>query len=72
MGAYPNIKKARTDRKMSQKEICEHLGMPQPQYLRYETGQREMPLHYLVDLAKFYNVSLDYLAGLTEEEKPLA
>ena len=71
MGTYPNIKKARTDRKLSQKELCEHLGMLQQQYLRYETGQREMPLHYLVDLAKFYNVSLDYLAGLTEEEKPL-
>lgn len=31
-----------------------------------------MPMHHAIELAKFYNVSLDYLAGLTEEEKPLA
>lgn len=71
MGAYPNIKKARTDRKLSQQAVAEKLGMKQTQYVRYELGQREMPLHYLIDLANIYNVSTDYLLGLTDEERQL-
>lgn len=67
MPVYPNIKNARMAKKMSQREIAEVLGMPKQQYSLYETGQREMPLHYLIETAKFYGVTLDYLAGLTDE-----
>ena len=72
MGAYPNIKKARTDRNLSQQAIADYLKITKQQYSLYETGRREIPMHHAIELAKFYNVSLDYLAGLTEEEKPLA
>ena len=37
----------------------------------YETGKREMPMHHFITLAKHYNVSLDYLAGLTDIPRKL-
>lgn len=68
---YQRIKDLREDSDKSQKEIATLLGMKQQQYARYESGVQEIPLHHLISLAKFYNVSLDYLAGLTETFKPL-
>ena len=44
--------------------------MKQQQYARYEKGINEIPFSYIIELAKFYNVSIDYLAGLTNETKP--
>lgn len=38
-------------------------------YRRWETGEREMPLHILIEIAKYYNVSLDYIVGLSKEPK---
>ncbi len=52
---------------MSQTQIAELLGIDQRVYSIYETGKREIPLHHFITLAKFYNVSLDYLAGLSKE-----
>lgn len=46
---------------MSQEEIAQLLGTSQTQYSRWERGHREIPLHIAITLAKFYNVSLDYL-----------
>ena len=40
------------------------MGITQQQYQLYESGKREMPMHLFIELAKFYRVSLDYLAGL--------
>lgn len=68
MAIYPNIKKARTDRNLSQQTVSDAIGMVQAQYTRYETGQREMPLHYIITLAKYYGVTVDYLLGLTDEQ----
>ena len=45
--------------------------MKYQQYARYETGEREIPLHHLITLALHYNVSLDYLAGLIETPRKL-
>ena len=44
--------------------------MQRTTYHNYETGKREVPLESSVTLAKFYNVSLDYLAGLTNDPTP--
>ena len=63
---YQRIKDLREDNDKSQAEIAEMLGMKQQQYARYESGKQEIPLHHLIALAKYYNVSLDYLAGLIE------
>lgn len=68
MPIYPNIKNARTSRNLSQQSAADFLGITSQQYSLYETGQREMPMHHFITLAKFYGVTLDYLAGLTDEQ----
>lgn len=65
---YRRIKDLREDADLSQKEISEKMHMHRTTYTRYETGEREIPLHTAILLAKFYNVSLDYLAGLSDEK----
>ena len=65
------IKDLREDHDLDQKEISKVLGISQQYYSRYETQKIEMPLRHYITLAKFYNVSLDYLAGITNEPKPL-
>ena len=63
---YQRLRDLREDSDLTQKDIGELLGMKYQQYARYETGEREIPLHHLITLAKYYNVSLDYLAGILD------
>lgn len=71
MYVYQRIKDLREDAERTQAEIAELLCMKQQQYARYEKGVQEIPLHHMITLAQFYNVSLDYLAGLTQTPRPL-
>ncbi len=71
MYLYQRIKDLREDADCNQTQIAEYLGMKQQQYARYESGAQEIPLHHFIALAKYYNVSLDYLAGLIETPKKL-
>lgn len=68
---YQRLRDLREDADQSQSQIAEVLGMKYQQYARYETGEREIPLHHLITLALHYNVSLDYLAGLIETPRKL-
>ncbi len=68
---YQRLRDLRDDRRLSQKDVGKILGTTQQQYSRWEVGSQEMPMHNFVTLAKYYNVSLDYLAGLTETPKTL-
>lgn len=68
---YQRLRDLREDRDLKQSDISEYLGMKQPQYNRYETGMRELPLHHLVALCRFYNVSADYILGFTDEPRKL-
>ena len=68
---YQRLRDLREDNDKSQADIALLLGMKQQQYARYESGVQEIPLHHLITLAKYYNVSLDYLAGLISVPKPL-
>ena len=68
---YSRIKDLREDNDKSQREIATALNITQQQYALYETGKREIPLYHLITLAKFYNVSLDYLAGLIPTPRDL-
>ncbi len=52
---------------MTQKQVAEKLYMHLTQYRRYETGESEIPLNIAINIAKLYNVSLDYIAGLSDE-----
>jgi transcriptional regulator with XRE-family HTH domain len=67
---FYRLKNIREDKELSQKQIAELLNMKQQQYARYEKGINEIPFEHIIKLAKFYNVSIDYLANLTDEEKP--
>ena len=68
---YQRLRDLREDADKSQTDIAKILDMKQQQYARYETGSQEIPLHHFIKLAKFYNVSLDYLAGLVDTPRKL-
>ena len=68
---YQRIRDLREDADKSQSEIALVLGTVRQQYAKYESGQQELPLHHAITLAKYYNVSLDYLAGLTDTLRKL-
>lgn len=44
--------------------------MSQTGYSKYETGENDVPTSILIELSKFYNTSVDYILGLTDEEAP--
>ena len=56
----------REQRKLSQKEAAREIQIANRTYQYYEAGEREPQLSVLVRIARFYGVSLDYLAGLTD------
>ena len=64
------LKEIRKDRDLQQKDVAKILKISQVQYSRYERGIRTIPIDKLSVLAKYYNVSVDYLIGLTNERKP--
>ena len=71
MQLYKRLKDIREDNDKSQTQIADLLGMQQTQYSRYERGERDLPMRHFVTLARYYNVSLDYLAGLIDTPKKL-
>lgn len=64
------LKNLREDRDLSQKDIGKILNMAQTTYSGYETGNRNVPNELLIKLALFYNVSVDYILGLTNIKEP--
>lgn len=64
------LKDLREDRDIKQSEIAEILNVRQNTYSQYENGQRQIPIDLLIILAKYYNVSVDYILELTDVEKP--
>lgn len=64
---FARLKDLREDRDLKQSDIAKLLHMTQQQYSLYETGKRELPMSMFITLAKFYGVSLDYIAGLTDK-----
>lgn len=66
MAHYPRLKDLREDRDLKQKDIAKLLFITQQQYSLYEKGYREIPTTALITLAEFYNASVDYILGLTD------
>ena len=60
----------REDHDLTQKAIAEFLGIHPNVYRRYEKGAREFPLEIVLKLADYYQVSLDYLVGRTDDPAP--
>lgn len=63
-----NIKVLREQGGYSQTQISEILNTSQSYYAQYENGKRQIPFDRVIKLAEFYNVSLDYIAGLTDRK----
>ena len=66
---YHRLLDLREDKDLPQREVAAVLGITTQQYSLYERGEREIPFHHAITLAKFYNVSLDYIAGLTNQKR---
>ena len=64
---YPRLRELRIRAGLNQTDIAEVLDMQQNQYSRYERGERELPMHLFVVLAEHYQVSLDYMVGLSDQ-----
>lgn len=63
------IRALREDNDLKQKDLAKLLGVAQTTYSQYEVGSRPLPIDYLIALCKFYNVSADYLLGLSDVKK---
>lgn len=67
---YRRLRDLREDSDRNQTEIAALLNTRQEYYSKYELGKIEIPVHHLVTLADYYNVSVDYILGRTDETKP--
>ncbi len=67
---YKRLKELREDHDLTQAQISKYLNMSQTGYSKYETGENDVPTKILIELAKFYNTSVDYLLELTNDTKP--
>lgn len=68
---YERIRGLREDKDMTQGELAEIIGTSQSYYSQYEKGKREIPFDRIILLAEYYNVTIDYIAGLTNSKRPL-
>ncbi len=64
------IRDLREDADLTQSDVAKLLNVRQNTYSQYENGQRQIPIPLLIALAKYYETSVDYLLGLTDERKP--
>lgn len=67
---YPRIRDLREDKDLPQRAIAAILHISQTTYSRYETGELDIPTKTLIQLARYYSVSTDYLLGLTNRRRP--
>ena len=64
------LKNLREDSDIPQRVVAEFLNIKQNTYSQYENGQRQIPLDLLVKLAEYFNVSTDYILGITDIKSP--
>ena len=66
---YRRIRDLREDRDLRQRQVADYLNCSQQVYSNYELGQRDIPTDVLIKLSELYDVSVDYLLGLTSTSK---
>lgn len=69
MYIYPRLRDLREDKDLTQADVAKILNIGLTTYRRYEVGEREIPFHFVILLANYYKVSIDYIAGLTNINK---
>ena len=65
---YKKLRELREQNDLTQSEIAQILQTRQEQYSKYELCRREIPVHHLITLARFYRVSVDYILGLEKNK----
>ncbi|WP_368218683.1 helix-turn-helix domain-containing protein [Blautia obeum] len=68
---FQRIQDLRIDSDLSQKKIGEILHISQRSYSHYETGSRNIPIEMLIRLADYYDNTIDYLVGRTDNKEPI-
>ena len=71
MNYSKRLKDLREDRDLTQAEVAKVINTTYQYYSTYESGKRELPFSRAIELAKFYNVSLDYIAGIIDTPQRL-
>ena len=66
---FKRMRDLREDRDLNQTDVAKMLGMSQTGYSKYETGENDIPTAILIKLARYYNTSIDYLLGETNQKK---
>lgn len=69
---YQRLRDLREDADLTQKQVADLIGVSINHYGKYERGETDIPLEKAIILAKYYDVSLDYLAGLTNQKKSMS
>lgn len=67
---FQRLEDLRIDNDKTQQEVADHLGCQREVYRRYEKGTRQIPIDFLIKLCIFYDVSIDYLVGITNKKEP--
>ncbi len=65
---YQRIKEMRENNEIKACDIAEVLNVGEEEYLSYERGELDVPLDVAVRMSRFYDVSIDYLAGLSRRK----
>ena len=68
---FRRIRDLREDCDQTQQQVAEYLHMKREVYRRYESGEREIPVWALIQLAELYNTSTDYILGRTNQREPI-
>ena len=66
---FQRLEDLRIDHDKTQQDIADILGCQREVYSRYEKGTRTIPIDFLITLAKYYNVSIDYIVGISDRKK---
>lgn len=64
------LRDLREDADLNQTQVAEYLHMSQTGYSKYEAGENDIPTRVLIELARLYHTSVDYLLGLTDRRTP--
>ena len=64
------LKTLRSRKNLLQKDVADILGIHERQYRRYEAGTTHPPMRKLVELCNFYEVTIDYILGLSDDDTP--
>ncbi len=62
------IRNIREDKDLTQQQVADGIGVKREQYRRYETGENEMKVSHIIKLCEFYDLSADYIIGITDIE----